>query len=162
MSEEAVCEILLVEDSVYDAELTTRALKRRNLANRLIHVRDGAEALEYIFGTGKYAGRDINEHPKVILLDLKLPKVDGLEVLREIKSDERTNTIPVIVMTSSKEQRDLAESYKLVVNSYVVKPVDFDDFAKAVSELGCYWMLLNQPQVTSGRDESSGSTDPDV
>src|SRR4029077_8228439 len=110
----------------------------------LIHVKDGAEALELLFGTGPYAGRDTSQHPKVMLLDLKLPKLDGLEGLRAIKADPRTRTIPVVVMTSSQEQRDVVESYQLGVNSYVVKPVDFDSFSKAVSELGCYWVLLNQ------------------
>jgi CheY-like chemotaxis protein len=108
-------------------------------------VKDGAEALDYIFATGAYASRDINHHPKVILLDLKLPKVDGLDVLRRIKSDERTRVIPVVVLTSSKEERDLVESYKLGANSYIAKPVDFESFVKAVSELGLYWLLLNQP-----------------
>ena len=138
-------EILLVEDNVHDAELTIRALKRRHLANNLVHLKDGAEALDFIFGQGAYAHRDIAQHPKVVLLDLKLPKVDGLEVLRAIKSDQRTKTIPVVVMTSSQEQRDVVESYQLGVNSYVVKPVDFNNFSKAVAELGCYWVLLNLP-----------------
>ena len=144
MPAENELEILLVEDNVHDAELTIRALKRRNLANKLIHVKDGVEALDFVFGTGPYAGRDTSRHPKVMLLDLKLPKLDGLEVLRAIKADPRTRTIPVVVMTSSQEQRDVVESYQLGVNSYVVKPVDFDSFSKAVSELGCYWVLLNQ------------------
>ena len=145
MSAEHDTEILLVEDSPYDAELTIRELKRHHLANKLVHVKDGAEALDFIFGTGAYAGRDTTQHPKVVLLDLKLPKVDGLEVLQAIKSNDRTRTIPVVVMTSSQEQRDVVDSYHLGVNSYVVKPVDFDQFSKAVSELGCYWVLLNQP-----------------
>jgi CheY-like chemotaxis protein len=153
MSAERECEILLVEDNVDDAELTIRALKKRNLANKLVHVPDGAEALEYIFGTGAYAGRDTQESPKVILLDLKLPKVDGLEILREIKSDQRTKTIPVIVMTSSKEQLDWVECHKLGVDSFVVKPVDFDSFSKAVSKLGCYWVLLNHPPAEPIRNE---------
>src|SRR6266540_332127 len=132
MNAEYEIEILLVEDSPYDAELTIRELTRRHLANKLVHLKDGAEA-----------ARDNSKHPKVVLLDLKLPKVDGLEVLRAIKSDPRTRTIPVVVMTSSQEQRDVVDSYHLGVNSYVVKPVDFDQFSKAVSELGCYWLLLN-------------------
>ena len=143
MSAENDTEILLVEDSPYDAELTIRELTRRHLANKLVHLKDGAEAMDFIFGTGAYAHRDITQHPKVLLLDLKLPKVDGLEVLKAIKADERTRTIPVVIMTSSKEQRDVVESYHLGVNSYVVKPVDFDQFSKAVSDLGCYWVLLN-------------------
>ena len=138
-------EILLVEDNPNDEELTLRALKKHNITNRVHVVKDGAEALEYIFATGAYADRDINHHPKVILLDLKLPKVDGLEVLRQIKSNERTKVIPVVVLTSSKEERDLVESYKLGANSYITKPVDFESFVKAVSELGLYWLLLNQP-----------------
>src|SRR5436309_3503628 len=143
MNAEYEIEILLVEDSPYDAELTIRELTRRNLANKLVHLKDGAEALEFIFGTGAYAGRDTSQHPRVVLLDLKLPKVDGLEVLKAIKADERTRAIPVVVMSSSQEQRDLVDSYHLGVNSYVVKPVDFDHFSEAVSELGCYWLLLN-------------------
>ncbi len=138
-------EILLVEDNPTDIELTLRALKKRNLANKVHVVKDGAEALEFIFGTGTYAERDINRIPKVILLDLKLPKVDGLEVLRRVKSDERTKVIPVVVLTSSKEERDMVESYKLGANSYITKPVDFDKFAQTVSEMGFYWLLVNQP-----------------
>lgn len=138
-------EILLVEDNPNDVELTLRALKKHNLANKVHVVKDGAEALEYIFANGSYAHRKIENHPKVILLDLKLPKVDGLEVLRRIKSDERTKLIPVVVLTSSKEERDLVESYRLGANSYITKPVDFESFVKAVSELGLYWLLLNEP-----------------
>jgi CheY-like chemotaxis protein len=138
-------EILLIEDNPNDVELTLRALKKHNLTNKVHVVKDGAEALEYIFATGAYASRDINHIPRVILLDLKLPKVDGLEVLRRIKSDERTKVIPVVVLTSSKEERDLVESYKLGANSYIAKPVDFESFVKAVSDLGLYWLLLNQP-----------------
>ena len=138
-------EILLVEDNPNDVELTLRALKKHNLTNKVHVVKDGAEALEYIFATGAYAERDINHNPKVILFDLKLPKVDGLEVLRRVKSDERTKVIPVVVLTSSKEERDWVESYKLGANSYITKPVDFESFVKSVSELGLYWLLLNQP-----------------
>jgi CheY-like chemotaxis protein len=138
-------EILLVEDNPNDVELTLRALKQHNITNKVHVVKDGAEALEYIYATGAYANRDINHSPKVILLDLKLPKVDGLEVLRQIKSNERTKLIPVVVLTSSKEERDLVESYRLGANSYITKPVDFESFVKAVSELGLYWLLLNQP-----------------
>lgn len=138
-------EILLVEDNPTDAELCIRALKKHNLANKLVWVKDGAEALDFIFATGGYAGRKIEDVPKVILLDLRLPKIDGQEVLRRVKSDERTKTIPVVVLTSSKEDRDIAESYKLGVNSYISKPVVFDEFVKVVSELGMYWLLVNKP-----------------
>jgi len=137
-------EILLVEDNPTDVELTLRALKKNNLANKVHVVTDGAEALEFIFASGAYEDRDINHRPRVILLDLKLPKVDGLEVLRKIKSDERTRHIPVVVLTSSKEEKDRVESYRLGVNSYIAKPVDFNQFTKAVSELGLYWLLLNE------------------
>lgn len=138
-------EILLVEENPNDEELTLRALKKHNLTNKVHVVRDGAEALEFIFATGAYKDRKVENGPKVILLDLKLPKVDGLGVLRRIKSDERTKMTPVVVLTSSKEDRDIVESYKLGVNSYIVKPVDFDKFIQAVSQLGLYWLLLNQP-----------------
>lgn len=138
-------EILLVEDNQTDAELTTRALKKCNLANNLVWVKDGAEALDFIFARGVYASRNITNKPKVILLDLRLPKVDGLEVLRQVKADEKTRMIPVTVLTSSKEERDIVESYKLGVNSFVSKPVEFEKFVKSVSELGLYWLLLNKP-----------------
>ncbi len=138
-------EILLVEDNPTDVELTLRALKKNNLANKVHVVTDGEQALEFIFATGSYEGRDINHKPRVILLDLKLPKVDGLEVLRKIKSEERTKNIPVVVLTSSKEERDRMESYRLGVNSYIAKPVDFSRFTKSVLELGLYWLLLNEP-----------------
>jgi CheY-like chemotaxis protein len=138
-------EILLVEDNANDAELTLRALKKNNLANKVFLVKDGAEALDFIFARGAYAGRNVHDGPKVIFLDLKLPKVDGLEVLRQIKSDEKTKVIPVVVLTSSQEERDMVESYKLGVNSYIVKPVEFESFLKAVSDLGLYWLLLNKP-----------------
>lgn len=137
-------EILLIEDNPEEAELTIRGLKKYNLANKLLHIDDGEEALEFIFSTGKYAENKAPLHPKLILLDLKLPKVDGLQILREIKANEATKTIPVAVLTSSKEEKDIIESYKLGVNSYIVKPVNFESFTKAVSELGLYWVILNQ------------------
>jgi two-component system, response regulator len=136
-------EILLVEDNPHDAEMTIRALRKSNLANKLTHVKDGVEALDFIFAKGPYAGRDIEDRPKVILLDIKMPKIDGIEVLRQIKLNEHTKTIPVVIMTSSKEEQDIITSYNLGVNSYVVKPVDFEGFAKAVSELGFYWLITN-------------------
>jgi len=138
-------EILLVEDSPEDLELAVRALRKAHLANRIQVARDGAEALEFIFCEGPHAGRNIENGPRVILLDLKLPKVDGLEVLKRIKGDPRTRTIPVVVLTSSKEQRDVIESYQLGVNSYIVKPVNFEHFLESVQQLGMYWMLLNHP-----------------
>jgi CheY-like chemotaxis protein len=137
-------EVLLVEDNPRDAEMALRTLRKRNLANSIVHVKDGEEALDWLFGIGAYAGRDPSNRPKVVLLDLKLPKVDGLEVLRAIRGDERTQLIPVVVMTSSGEERDVIESYKLGVNSYVVKPMDFEGFSAAVAELGHYWLLVNQ------------------
>jgi CheY-like chemotaxis protein len=137
-------EILLVEDNPNDAELTLRALKKNNLANRVMHAKDGAEALEFIFGTGAFAGRSVEKTPKVIMLDLKLPKVNGIEVLERIKGDERTKNIPVVVLTSSREDSDLTRCYELGVNSYIVKPVEFENFVKAISDLGFYWLLLNQ------------------
>jgi two-component system response regulator len=140
-------EILLVEDNPTDAELCIRALKQSNLANKLVWVKDGAEALDFIFAKGEFSHRAVINGPKVILLDLRLPKVDGMEVLRQVKADERTRTIPVVVLTSSKEDKDIAESYKLGVNSYISKPVEFDEFAKTVSELGLYWLLVNHPPV---------------
>ncbi len=138
-------EILLVEDNPNDVEMTLRALKKHNITNSVHVVKDGAEALEFVFATGAYASRNMLQKPKVILLDLKLPKVDGIEVLRKIKSDERTKVIPVTVLTSSKEDCDLETCYNLGVNSYIVKPVEFEGFVKAVSDLGLYWLLLNQP-----------------
>jgi two-component system, response regulator len=140
-------EILLVEDNPNDVELALHALKKNKLANRIQVVRDGAEALEFLFHTGVYEALENNSYPRVILLDLKLPKVDGLEVLRRIKSDESTQSIPVVMMTSSREERDIVESYRLGVNSYIVKPVDFDQFTEAVRQLGLYWMVLNQPEA---------------
>jgi len=145
MDIEADVEILLVEDNAADAELALRTLKKRKLANRIVHVHDGAEALDFVFARGAYADRRIEDSPKVILLDLKLPKVDGLEVLRTLKADLRTRQIPVVMLTSSKQEQDVVESYRLGVNSYIVKPVDFDKFVAAVEQLGLYWLLLNQP-----------------
>ena len=136
-------DILLVEDNPTDAELTLRALRKGNLANHVIWVKDGAEALEFIFRTGAYAARPV-QNPKLILLDLKLPKVDGIEVLRRIKADEHTRIIPVVMVTSSAEGRDVAESYKLGVNSYVIKPVEFEQFSETVARAGLYWMLVNK------------------
>jgi two-component system response regulator len=143
-------EIVLVEDNASDAELTIRALKKKNLANNLIHLKNGADALDFIFAEGQYAGRDPYKVPKVILLDLKMPKVDGLEVLAKIRADERTKKIPVVVLTSSKEDPDIEACYALGVNSYIVKPVEFDNFFEAVSELGLYWLLLNQVPQQGG------------
>jgi len=142
-------DILLVEDNPRDAELAQRALRKRNLANKLVWVKDGAAALEFIFGRetngGTNGGGRVCHRPKLTLLDLKLPKVDGLEVLRRLKSDAEARTIPVVVLTSSLEEQDIVRSYHLGVNSYVVKPVNFDNFSEAVAQLGFYWLLLNQP-----------------
>lgn len=147
MAENSV-EILLVEDNPNDVELTLHALKENNLTNRIEVVRDGAEALDFIFATGAYAHRSLEQSPKVILLDLKLPKVDGIEVLKRLKSNPRTRAIPVVVLTSSRAERDIVESYQLGVNSYIVKPVDFEQFTEAVRNLGLSWLLLNQPPIT--------------
>ena len=141
---DSIVEILLVEDNPRDVELTLRALKKNNFANHVHVVKDGEEALEFIFANGAYEGRKKQDLPRVIFLDLKLPKVDGLEVLRKIKSDKTTRMVPVVVMTSSQEEQDMVESYNLGVNSYVVKPVDFDKFLQSVSDLGMYWLLLNK------------------
>jgi two-component system response regulator len=140
-------EILLVEDNVHDAELTIRSLKKVNLANKIVHVKDGEEALDFIFARGQFAGREIKDKPKLILLDIKMPKVDGIEVLRQLKSSTLTKTIPVVIMTSSREEQDIIDSYNLGVNSYVVKPVDFEAFAKAISDLGLFWLVINQPPI---------------
>ena len=150
MSENNAVEILLVEDTPEDLELALRALRKANLANHIQIARDGVEAMEFIFAEAAHKERKIEDGPKVILLDLKLPKVDGMEVLRRVKSDPRTKAIPVVVLTSSKEQKDVVESYKLGVNSYIVKPVNFERFAAAVQELGMYWLLLNQPPKLDG------------
>lgn len=137
-------EILIVEDNPHDRELALRALKKNNIANHIFTVGDGEEALEFLFGTGRYASRSSKSLPHVVFLDLKLPKVDGLEVLRQVKSDERTRRIPIVVVTSSAQERDLVESYGLGVNSYVVKPIDFDAFMKTIGDLGFYWIAMNQ------------------
>jgi two-component system response regulator len=137
-------EILLVEDNPHDAELTLRVLRKNNLANNVFHARDGAEAMEFIFGENGVAGLSPAEKPRVILLDLKLPKVNGIELLERVKSDPRTKNIPVVVLTSSREDTDLKKCYELGVNSYIVKPVEFESFVKAVTELGFFWLLLNE------------------
>jgi two-component system response regulator len=137
--------ILLVEDNANDEFLTLRALKKYNVANDVVVARDGVEALDYIFGTGAYEGRDVTEMPVITLLDLKLPKVDGLEVLRRVRADPRTRLLPVVILTSSNEERDVINGYKLGTNSYVQKPVDFTAFVDAVGQLGLYWLMLNEP-----------------
>lgn len=137
--------ILLVEDHPDDEELTMRALAKNNILNQVVVARDGVQALEYLLGTGAHAGRDITVMPQLILLDLKLPKIDGLEVLRRLRADERTQFLPIVILTSSKEEQDLIKSYKLGANSYIRKPVDFIEFTKAVQQLGLYWLILNEP-----------------
>jgi two-component system, response regulator len=138
-------EILLVEDNAGDAEMTIRALRKNQIGNNIVHLKDGAEAIDFVFGTGSYENRNVNHKPKMILLDLKMPKVSGIEVLKTLKSDERSRTIPVIVLTSSNEDPDIRSCYELGANSYIVKPVGFDNFSKAITELGMYWLLLNKP-----------------
>ena len=145
MPDEHAFDIILVEDNPSDAELALDSLQTEGLADSVKVLRDGQEALDYFFGEGKYAGRDLSDRPKVILLDLKLPKVDGLDVLRRLRADDRTRTLPIVVLTSSNEHRDRVRSYALGVNSYVVKPVEFDKFAKAVSKIGLYWVRMNRP-----------------
>lgn len=140
--------ILLVEDNADDEELTLRALKKNNIQNEVVVARDGVEALDYLFGTGAYAGRDTSNVPSVTLLDLKLPKVDGLEVLKRLRADERTKFLPVVILTSSKEDQDLLNGYKFGANSYIRKPVDFAQFMEAVRNLGLYWLLLNESPPT--------------
>ncbi len=145
MNELRAVDILLVEDNPRDAELTIRALKRKNLANNLYHVEDGVEALDFLFGRGTFTDRDMNESPRVILLDLKLPRINGLEVLSALKSDERTRTIPVVIITSSAEDPDVKKAYELGANSYVIKPVQFDSFIEAMIKIGMYWLMVNHP-----------------
>lgn len=142
--------ILLVEDNPDDVELTLRSLKRANIANEVVVVGDGVEALDYLFGTGGYEGRDFSVMPEVVLLDLKLPRIDGMEVLSRIRENERTRLLPVVIFTSSKEERDLVEGYNRGANSYVRKPVDFSEFAEAVSRVGLYWLLINEPPPEPG------------
>ena len=140
-------DILLVEDNASDAEMTIYALQQNNLASRLLHLKDGAEALDYLFAEGRYSGRSLDTRPRLIMLDLKMPKVNGIEVLQKIRSDDRTKTIPVVILTSSKEDPDIKTCYSLGANSYVVKPVAFDAFEKAIANLGLYWMLFNQHPI---------------
>ena len=148
MAEKAI--LLLVEDNPDDEALAVRALKKNHVLNEVIVVRDGAEALHYLYGTGKYEGRDVAKQPEVVLLDLKLPKMDGLEVLRRIRADERTMYLPVVVLTSSNAQKDLVESYRLGANAYVRKPVEFEEFSEAVSQVGLFWLILNEPPAEGG------------
>jgi two-component system response regulator len=152
-------DILLVEDNPRDAELALRALKSRNLTDKVVWVKDGVAALEFVFGCGTEGGTNgkgkLSHRPKVILLDLKLPKVDGLEVLGRLKSNEESRTIPVVVLTSSREEQDIVRSYKMGVNSYIVKPVNFDNFSEAVAQLGLYWLLLNQPPAAAAQAPDS-------
>jgi CheY-like chemotaxis protein len=145
MNDSSMVEILIVEDTPQDLDLALRALRKAKVTNRIHIARDGEEAIQFIFCEGPYSERKLENGPNVILLDLKLPKIDGLEVLKRIKSDPRTRAIPVVVLTSSKEQKDVVESYNLGVNSYIVKPVNFEQFTDAVQKLGLYWLLLNQP-----------------
>ena len=150
MSTTSINRILLVEDSPRDAEMTLDALAQNNIANEVVHLRDGADALDYLYRRGEFAGRT-NDQPAVILLDLKMPRVDGLEVLRQLKGDPALKTIPVVIMTSSREESDLVQSYRLGVNAYVVKPVKFQEFVAAVQQVGAFWAVLNQRPVDSGQ-----------
>jgi two-component system, response regulator len=143
--------ILLVEDNPDDIELTRLALSKNNIKNQVVHARDGAQAIDYLFGTGLHAGRDTNIQPVLILLDLNIPKINGLEVLARLRADERTRQIPVVVLTCSREEQDLVESYRLGANSYVLKPIDFQKFLDAVKNLGAYWLVLNQPAPQRGK-----------
>ena len=143
--------ILMVEDNPSDIKLTRRALEQSHITNRLNVAEDGAEALDYLFGTGAYAGRDVSDLPSLVLLDLKLPKLDGLEVLRRIRADARTRRLPVVILTSSQEEQDIIASYDLGANSYIRKPVDFNQFAEAIRHLGLYWLVLNEPPPVAGK-----------
>ncbi len=149
-------DILLVDDSQEDVDLTLHALRTENLANRVFIARDGEEALEFLFCTGPHVRRSFDHPPKLVLLDLKLPKVDGMQVLKQVKDDPRTKMIPVVLMTSSREERDLVRGYDLGVNSYLQKPVDFDEFRKMVKLLGLYWLVTNRPPVTNGAPQMPG------
>lgn len=143
-------QILLVEDNPQDAELTIHALRKSNLANDLLHVRDGQAALDFLFGTGEHQGRDVHQQPRLVMLDLKLPKVDGIEILRQIRADERTKRQTVVVFTSSREQSDVLAAYELAANSYVVKPVEFESFSDALGAMGHYWLALNETPPNEG------------
>lgn len=144
MNNNRTVEILLVEDSDQDAELAMRALEKKNITNNIVRLKNGEEALNFIFAKGEFSNRSIQNQPKVVLLDLKMPKVDGLEVLKEVRENDETKDLPIVILTSSKEEEDLVKSYKLGVNSFIVKPVEFDSFTNAVAEIGMYWVLLNQ------------------
>ncbi len=159
MADQHTVEILLIEDNPDDVELTLHAFRRSNVINLQV-VRDGADALDYLFGQGEFAGRDVQDVPRLILLDLKMPKVGGIEVLRRIRADPRTRLVPVVVLTSSREEQDIVESYKLNANSYIVKPVDFDQFSKVAEQLGYYWLLLNQPPARPAPEEGHTSPSP--
>jgi two-component system response regulator len=150
--------ILLVEDNPNDEELTRLAFDENNITNPLVVAHDGAEALDYLFGAGRYEGRDIYDQPQIIILDLKLPKISGLEVLKKIRADERTDCIPVVILTSSKEEEDMLEAYKLGTNSYVRKPVDFNQFISAVKQLGLYWLLVNEAPCRHKTTTTSGTS----
>jgi two-component system, response regulator len=149
-------DILLVDDSQDDVDLTLHALRAENLANRVFVARDGEEALDFLFCSGPHTERSFDHPPKLVLLDLKMPKVDGMQVLKQVKSDARTKTIPVVLMTSSREERDMVSGYDLGVNSYLQKPVDFDEFRKMVKLLGLYWLVINQPPLPIGKSHSAG------